>query len=602
MAAPDEFKVCVESLHTNQIREINYEGEEILQEKTTVSQKLTELAQRVDFTDSIDRKELEPPPKKSAQKWPWELPHSKLKQALTEISVLSDVLQIIQHHRQYIALDPVLSNPTTAPSPVQQYIVKKKSLEKAGKILQAGTATLSKSSTRGEVEFHQALSNMRKRWRLRRLPSGVIVGDLGYHSAGSYKRPVFFEVRKREGGGVVEVVVPQELRGKSEIAVFLSPQPVEELPDLSSLSPTHIDRHAHEQRRGLPEWEVKLLEAQNVLFNQELFSIIAKEAYNQKPTVQHKVSSNKINVLLSPQCWLSVLHVHEYDNGTSQPSPLPHTPHWSLVVALKQLLREKQRKVSTLSKPQPSTVGFSAQTKLSSASVVPCREGDIKGITTESGVFKLFLDKAQHSCNEELVHGWMSELCSSCDDPLLRVTWLPSQSLIRTEYTLSLASPSEPSQRGVVIVTLTVDKFTLKKLDGNEFLYNMDKDRFMCALKHQILLHQGQVARSVASDLKWVILQTFDRPLLSSSLLQTSHDYLMACSLSLQSPDAHKKLDVLFQWSGVSVSVTHFASNPVTTAEAIDTIAPITSTLNLGPQYGQTFQQRFSNLLNSLTN
>ena len=32
MAAPDEFKVCVESLHTNQIREINYEGEEILQE------------------------------------------------------------------------------------------------------------------------------------------------------------------------------------------------------------------------------------------------------------------------------------------------------------------------------------------------------------------------------------------------------------------------------------------------------------------------------------------------------------------------------------------------------------------------------------------
>ncbi len=158
----------------------------------------------------------------------------------------------------------------------------------------------------------------------------------------------------------------------------------------------------------------------------------------------------------------------------------------------------------------------------------------------------------------------------------------------------------------------------------------------------QILLHQGQVARSVASDLKWVILQTFDRPLLSSSLLQTSHDYLMACSLSLQSPDAHKsahththhtyttpyppththtpypptsvliiiifisyhyrKLDVLFQWSGVSVSVTHFASNPVTTAEAIDTIAPITSTLNLGPQYGQTFQQRFSNLLNSLTN
>ena len=34
MAAPvqDDFKVCVESLHINRIKEINYEGEESLQE------------------------------------------------------------------------------------------------------------------------------------------------------------------------------------------------------------------------------------------------------------------------------------------------------------------------------------------------------------------------------------------------------------------------------------------------------------------------------------------------------------------------------------------------------------------------------------------
>ncbi len=43
-------------------------------------------------------------------------------------------------------------------------------------------------------------------------------------------RPMFFEVRKQEmgvGEGVVEVVVPQELRGRSEIIVFLSRQPIQ---------------------------------------------------------------------------------------------------------------------------------------------------------------------------------------------------------------------------------------------------------------------------------------------------------------------------------------------------------------------------------------
>ena len=104
------------------------------------------------------------------------------RQALTEISVLSDVLQITQNHRQYVALDPVLSNPMTAPSSSQQYIVKKKSLERAAAILHRGTTALSKTSIHGEKEFHQTLSIMRRRWRLRRLPNGAIVGDLSYHS------------------------------------------------------------------------------------------------------------------------------------------------------------------------------------------------------------------------------------------------------------------------------------------------------------------------------------------------------------------------------------------------------------------------------------
>ena len=50
--------------------------------------------------------------------------------------------------------------------------------------------------------------------------------------AGSLVRPMFFEVSKKEGGTgqeVIEVTIPRELRGRSEIAVFISDQPVKGL-------------------------------------------------------------------------------------------------------------------------------------------------------------------------------------------------------------------------------------------------------------------------------------------------------------------------------------------------------------------------------------
>uniref|UniRef100_A0A1X7T703 Uncharacterized protein n=2 Tax=Amphimedon queenslandica TaxID=400682 RepID=A0A1X7T703_AMPQE len=56
------FKVSVESLHTTRVKEINYDGEEIYEGRPSLSQKLSELAQHVDFReeradDDNDREE-----------------------------------------------------------------------------------------------------------------------------------------------------------------------------------------------------------------------------------------------------------------------------------------------------------------------------------------------------------------------------------------------------------------------------------------------------------------------------------------------------------------------------------------------------------------
>ena len=47
--------------------------------RPSLSQRVTELAQRVDFTEVAEGQDGEPAVKKATQKWPWEQVHSKLK-------------------------------------------------------------------------------------------------------------------------------------------------------------------------------------------------------------------------------------------------------------------------------------------------------------------------------------------------------------------------------------------------------------------------------------------------------------------------------------------------------------------------------------------
>lgn len=96
--------------------------------------------------------------------------------------MLSDVIQITQHQQKYVALDPVVTPISGSASPEYQYFVKKKALAMASEILKKGTSSLSLSSTDKEKEFHKSLSSLRQRWKLKRIGSGAIIGNLSYHS------------------------------------------------------------------------------------------------------------------------------------------------------------------------------------------------------------------------------------------------------------------------------------------------------------------------------------------------------------------------------------------------------------------------------------
>lgn len=185
-----------------------------------MSENLTRLAQRIDFSKDVD--ETQP---SSGEKpevvadsdakelisfqpslWPWDSVRSKLRlvrrrlrasylqllyatrrNAFTEISVLLDVLNITKD-RRYMVLDPVQQDPTDF-KPAAALIAKKKALGSTALIILNGAKRLQQSqsdTTRNRAaNFHTELMTMRQSWRMRKV-ANAILGDLSYRSGKSF--------------------------------------------------------------------------------------------------------------------------------------------------------------------------------------------------------------------------------------------------------------------------------------------------------------------------------------------------------------------------------------------------------------------------------
>lgn len=114
----------------------------------TLSENLTKTAQKIDFskTNDVDvKKESETDSKNGEEEnkeifqsslWPWDSVRSKLRNSLTEVCVLADVLAIAKEKR-YLVLDPVPQEPIETKPMVQVY-ARKKALAGAASVLLTG--------------------------------------------------------------------------------------------------------------------------------------------------------------------------------------------------------------------------------------------------------------------------------------------------------------------------------------------------------------------------------------------------------------------------------------------------------------------------------
>lgn len=331
----------------NSVAEVLYDGTELYQQPPSMSEKLTQLARKIDF--ATDGEEVANEEKKEEEeeeeKQPFQQPHwnlegvrNKVRQALTEVSVLHDLLVTVkQKPAEYMVLDPVQAE---APEPKSyiQFLALKKSLQSAASTLLNGAERLRSSQAelskpnRTVLDFHIELLKLRQNWRLRKAANNII-GDLSYRSAGStFKHTGIFEVSKAEEGagpsavatpggtspmspvanrGIqtssLRVTVPAELEGSAYIFVCIKK-------DEEDICSTQL--HSSDYVSVDTPWQQKLEKAQNVLFCKELFSQLAREAVKLTPSIPHLVVGNQITATIFPGIHLLVGLCHSDGKGS----------------------------------------------------------------------------------------------------------------------------------------------------------------------------------------------------------------------------------------------------------------------------------------------
>jgi mediator of RNA polymerase II transcription subunit 17 len=393
--------VTIETPLENQVVEVTYDGQEILQAPLTLAEHLTKQANKVDFDTSFDGDEDlqledeedmdedgsdvgdddeeaddddedEELPNRTAadakakakgnakgaaaqqhQTWEWKSVRDKLKDALTEMAVLSDVITVATRDcgkdpatgnpRRYMVLDGPVQYEPPEPRPTVTLLAKKKSLDVPAKILQAGAEHLKSlqnenKKNRTAEDFHFELLRLRQNWRLKKV-SNTILGDLSYRTAGSqYKQSGVFEVVKADDSAslpvadsataamaaasastaagssaadadkaqksALKVNVPSELEGIAYIQVTIQKESEQlvttNLSHFGAFGANPPDQH----------WQKKLEAAQNVLFCKELFAQLAKEAIKLQAPIPHMVVGNQItaSLFLDIQLIISLCH------------------------------------------------------------------------------------------------------------------------------------------------------------------------------------------------------------------------------------------------------------------------------------------------------
>ncbi|XP_013784547.1 mediator of RNA polymerase II transcription subunit 17-like [Limulus polyphemus] len=529
--------VSVEAAQEYQVQEITYDGQEIYTQPLSMSENLTKLAHKIDFgkvddDDSQDHLESTPNFCGEEQKelvtfqpslWPWDSVRTKLRSALTEISVLVDVLNIAKEKR-YMVLDPVSQDPPEVKN-VAILVAKKKGLVSAAAIIQKGAERLRISQAEGKnrslSDFHLELLNMRQKWRLRKQGS-LILGDLSYRSVGSrFWQNGTYEVTKSEqpnttvtslspGGpqvprpSALKVTLPSELEGNSYIHVVIQ-KDTETIAagDFTSpfISPIHSDSH----------WMNKLEGAQNVLFCKELFSQLAREAVQLQPSIPNLVVGNQITASLFPgvQLCFSLCHLTAQDKSKATILPAPLENKAVLEHSLYQLLREHHHQNIHLPTPHPvtGTLGVSKRRQIAGPEALD-RHTLMESCKTNTWLEQI-IEQTQHTILRLRTMYIIDTYASENKDPLIVAHWASLSSPTCSSVKINIMTHGYETIYRTPLV-IHVERKTLKAVcrDGRVMNLSYEPQELTYLLMSQVSQHQVNAVQCLAKVMGWKVLSS----------------------------------------------------------------------------------------------
>lgn len=455
--------------------------------------------------------------------WPWDSVRNKLRDAYTEVCVLSDVLSVAKE-KHYMILDPV---PQESPEikPMVQVYSRKQALTKAGKLLADGAERLRSAqyhqSNRNTSDFHIELLRLRQNWRLKKVSNGII-GDLSYRTAGSkFLHSGMFEVTKAEedesmnspppspgavpcpkSGSSLRVNVPSELQGVAYIKVITQ----KDQEDLCTANVNLIGPGASiNQQAGV--WQKTLEFAQNVLFCKELFNQLAREAVQLQAPIPHVVVGNQIRATLLPgiQLIISLCHSTTFDQKEST-GPINDHDH-VLEHSLHQLLREVHHKNSHLPFPHPASGPLGPSKKRMLAGPMAFDRHELLEMTKSQTLLEQIIAQAQHIFMRKRTQYVLDTLARDVKDPQITSHWNAMSSPTMSCVKINIATHGYEAASRTSLV-LHVKERSLKAIcrDGRVFHMSYEPQELRDLILCQIAHHQITGLQALARYMAWQIL------------------------------------------------------------------------------------------------
>lgn len=539
MTAPASVEVSIEALAENQIQEIGLDGQETYVQPLSMSENLAKLAHRIDFGkvagDNKEGKagseEDEEEQKNAAvphSQWPWDSVRTKLRHALTETSVLLDLLQIVKQ-KHYMVLDPVQQEST----PINLFAQaqgKKKALKNAGEILIEGAARLRKSHeemlqmsmNRTIPQFHNELIELRRTWRLKKA-GNAILGDLSFRSAGSrYRQNATFEVleNKEDQQGdemlspqvhpsrrsSLEVQIPAHLQGASYI--FVSVQK-----DRDSLASASMTLSAIQGDHLSPDthWQKKLEAAQNVLFCKEIFAQLSREAVQLKSAIPHMVISNQITSTLFPgiQLTIGLCHSNGQVDKTSSPSSAQKGEHDHILEhSLHQLLREMHAKNISVDMPHPACAMLGASKRRRLAGPQAFDRSTLLEMAETKSLLEQIIEQSQHAVLRIRSNHVLETITMQIRDPQMTIHWNALGDATHDCIKINITTHSYETCRTPVAIQIGITSIKVTCRDGRIINLSHEPQELRNVLLGVMSWHNISSLQSLAKLMSWQVLST----------------------------------------------------------------------------------------------